>query len=251
MANEPNPASTSTAPAAATAAPPSQAAPAGPPASAQKPGFLPDAFWNAEAGAIKLDDFGKHYTELAEFHRRENERRAALPQKPEDYKFELPADFKLPEPFRREDFRLDEKDPRIPLVRAFAKKHGLSQEAVNELFAIDAQQKIDSYNAAVQFRAAQLKALGDNAQARIEAVSQWLTGLKTRGTLSAEEVDPLLADLKAMHPAPVVSLLEKLMQMVNGSVPGNQPAPLQQTTTPQQKSLAERIWPALAEKKAS
>lgn len=215
-------------------------APAPAPA-ATKPDFLPDTYWDATAGAINTDEFGKHYGEIAGAAQRWTEHeaaRSALPQKPEDYKL----DVKLPDTVKVPDgltLKVDDKDPRVPLLRAVAHQHGLSQDAVNALVALDAQMKIADHTAETARVAEENKKLGDKAPDRIAAVTNWAKGLKDRGEFTAAEYDELRVTAST---AAGVTLLEKIMAKAAGAVPGNQPP---REPAPEPKTWAQRMYPNL------
>lgn len=218
-------------------APPNPQAPPTPPSPpATKPTWLTDAHWDPTAGAIRLDEFGKHYGELATFHKTETEKRAALPAKPEDYKLEvkLPDTVKVPDGFQ---VKIDEKDPRVPILRNLAHKYGFHPDAVNALVALDAEQKIAAHNAEAERVAGEMKALGDKAKDRIAAVENWGKGLVSKGEITNEEYEEIRAIGAS---AAGVSLLEKLIAKANGKVPGagGDPPP-----PPQPKRLADVFYP--------
>jgi hypothetical protein len=212
----------------------------GAPAAPSRPDWLPEAHWDAKDG-IK-PEFGTHYAEIAKFHQTETEKAAALAaRKPEDIKIELklPETVKVPEGIKLE---INEKDPRVPVIREMAIKHGWTQEQVNDLVAFDAQQQIAAHAAEQARLADERKKLGANADDRIKAAASWIKGLGA----SADELNEIQV-LTAT--AAGVSLLEKLMTKANGAVPGAQvdpPAP-----RPEPKSHAERIWPNGFQKKVS
>jgi len=214
--------------------PPAPGTPLAPPAVA-RPEWLPESHWDATANTIK-PEFGTHYAELATFHKTETEKRAAIPAKPEDYKIEvvLPPEVKPPPGV---ELKIDEKDPRIPLVREFAHKFGLPQEAVSALVTLDAQMKIAQHQETEAFAAAELKKLGDNAKARTDAVDAWAKGLVGKNEITAEEYQEIRV---IGATAAGVSVLEKIMAKVNGVVPGHRPDP---PAPPQPKSWADRMWP--------
>src|SRR5262249_1108703 len=107
----------------------------------------------------------------------------------------------------------------IPAVRAFAHKHGLSQAAVSELVALDAQMQVQNYNAEVTRLAEENRKLGDKAEDRVKAVDDWVRAMKDRGGISANE---LAAVYSVASSAAGIELFEKLIARLNGSVPGHQ-----------------------------
>lgn len=225
---EPNPSPPAPAPAPAATEP-------APPVAATRPDYVPESFWDGDAKAVK-PEFGQHYSELATFKQQHDERIAALPQKPEDYRIEvkLPETVKVPDGL---ELKVDDKHPLAAPVRAFALKHQLPQDALNELIAMHAQGEIESHNAEVARIAAEDAKLGANAKERKAAVNTWLTGLKTNNKITAAEHEAMQA---YAVDAATVSALEKIIAIANGSVPasgGNAPTPPKPADVPM-----ERRW---------
>lgn len=104
----------------------------------------------------------------------EQSRKLTLPGKAEDYKLGLPKDFQAPQGI---EFQPNENDPILPQARAFALKHGLSQDAFHELVALDAASKIGSQQAIDNAKAAEVQKLGTNGVARKTAVDTWLKAM--------------------------------------------------------------------------
>lgn len=218
---------------AAPPAPPSGGSPQ--PLAPARPDFLPETYWDPQGG-IK-PEFGPHYTEVAAFHKTETEKQAALKaRKPDDIKLELklPDTVKVPEGM---SIKIDDKDPRIPVIRQLALDHGLDQEVVNKLVALDAQQKIEAHNAEVARVVAEDAKLGANGKTRKDAISSWI------GTLGMTADEAAELRLTGTTAAGVIAL-EKVMAKVNGTIPGAQPpAP---PPPPAPKTLAEKMWPQMA-----
>ena len=204
-----------------------------PPAGVMPEG-LPETFWDADARAVKLPDLIASYGEAATFKQQHDERIAALPKKPDEYKIEmkLPEGFKPPEGI---ELKVDEKDARIPLLRDFALKNQLSQEALSELVGLDAQYRVAQYQQEEAALQAEMAKLGENGPQRVTAVETFLKdGLK----LPAAEYDAMrgfLADASAF------AGLEKLIARATAQqVPGNTPPGNQQKPTTR---LADRFYP--------
>lgn len=196
------PEQTTPAPDPATAAPAGDVAAAPAPA---RPEWLPEAHWDGEKGSIKLDDFGKHYAEVAKVYGEHQARVAALPKDPAGYKLELPAEFKAPEGAQ---IKFDESDPRVAPLRELALKYELPQQAVSELLAIDAQNVIADAVAEQARVAEEMKKLGDKASERLSALQTALKPL-----LSATEY----AALRGMATdAAAIVAIEKLVQSAKG-----------------------------------
>jgi hypothetical protein len=199
-------------------------------------GSVPGEYLDARGGL--KPEFGTHYTEVANFHKTETERVAALKaRKPEDIKFEieLPDTVKVPEGVK---VQIDEKDPRLPLVRELALQHGWDQGTVNALATLDARMKIEAHNAEVTRIEAEDKKLGDKVKERKDAVSAWAKGLLDSKTITQDEYEEVRMTAAT---AAGVTLLEKLIAKSNGSVPGTgggqQPQP-----APEQKPMEQRWY---------
>lgn len=211
--------------------------PVTPPAVAivERPEYVPETYWDGETKAIK-PEFGTHYTELSTFHKTETEKAAALAaRKPEDIKFEikLPDTVKVPDGM---DLKINDNDPRVPILRELAVKRGLDQDTVNDLVALDAQMQITAHAADIARVAAADAKLGANANDRKAAVGNWLKGMKDRGELDAGEYEAVRI---YATDAETVTALEKIMAKAAGTVPGHQP---QNPATPPTQDHATRIW---------
>ncbi len=96
------------------------------------------------------------------------------PQKAEDYKLELPADFKMPAGV---EFKLDAANPALGQLRDVAHKHGLTQDAVNEIIGVYAGNEVGNQAAITTAKNAEIAKLGPTAPARVDAVTQWMAGM--------------------------------------------------------------------------
>src|SRR5262249_50451851 len=177
-----------------------------PPGASSRPDWLPEAHWDAASNSVRVDG-------LKDVFARDSAARAAkasLPATPDAYEISLPADFQLPPGSGIEAGQLgiNENDPRIPAVRAFAHQHGLRQAAVADLVAFDAQQQISAYNAETARLAAENQKLGANAEGRVKAVATWAEGMQERGEISRDE---LAAVMDIATTAAGVTFLERLI----------------------------------------
>ncbi len=195
------------------------AAPLAPPAAATRPEWLPEAHWDTAANSIK-PEFGTHYAEVSAFHKTQTEAQAALAaRKPEDIKIEvkLPETVKVPDGLQ---VQIDDKDPRVPVIREIAIKRGWDQDTVNDLVAMDAQMQIQAHTAEQARITAEDAKLGANVKERKAAVGNWLKGLMDRNEISAEEYE---ASKVYAIDAPAVTFLEKIIAKATGTVPGHTP----------------------------
>lgn len=205
------------------------------PAAVARPEWLPEPLWDPQANVIR-PEFGAHYTEVSAFHKTETEKQAALAaRKPEDIKFEvkLPETVKVPEGM---DLKINPDDPRVPVLREMAIKNGWTQDTVDALVALDAQQQIANHTAEQTRIAAEDAKLGANAKPRKDAVGNWLKGMKDRNELSAGEYEAVAI---YATDAATVSALEKIMAKATGTVPGHQP---DNNTKPAEVPMATRWY---------
>jgi hypothetical protein len=157
----------------AAGASPASTAPVAPAGQSAIPSGLPEEFWDATAGAVKFEDLGREIAGLRTIRAEREAMRAGVPEKPDGYAIALPADFKMPDGV---EFSVAEDDPVVPLVREFAHKHGLSQEALSELVAVKARADLAQGEQVKAMLGRQIEALGPNGANRINAVQDWLSG---------------------------------------------------------------------------
>jgi hypothetical protein len=161
------------------------------PTTASKPDWLPDdEFWDVDKGEVKGTDLGKRYNEMATRIAADDVRRGALPQNADAYKLELPADFKPPAGV---DFKLDTANPALGQLRAVAHKHGLTQDAVNELIGVYAGNEVGTQARVAAARTAEVGKLGATGPARVDAVTRFLDasglGALKSGLITAAHVE--------------------------------------------------------------
>lgn len=167
------------------------AAPAQPQASAARPDFLPENYWDAAKGAPKLDalynELTAKQTELARF----ESISAQAPAKAEDYKVALPKEFKAPEGVTIEiDEKAEEFKDLLAGARAWAHQNRLSQAQFEGQLGLFAQFLAGTQAKAVAARDAEMKAIGENAGARITAVEKFVTS-----ALPKEQAAAVLSNL--------------------------------------------------------
>lgn len=210
-------------PAAAPAVPPSPAPAPAP--IAIRPTWLPETHWDAQTNQFNLQAFQQDF-----------ESRALLAgRKPEDVKFSIkfPDTVKLPD-----DYKPTILEPYVAPLQQFALKHGLTNDALTELATLDAQVKLEQYNAETARLKAEEAKLGGNAPARKEAVLNWL---KASGLTPDESV----ALAMGMTSANAIVAFEKIIGKANGHVPASAGNGVAAPTSPPapQKSLAQRWYP--------
>jgi len=147
---------------------------------ASRPDYLPEKFWNSEEGAPNIEGMAKSYSELEKkFSQRASslkeelqaelmsERKEGVPESAEGYEFTAPEIPNMPEGW---DVQMQSDDPMLNWWRETAHQQGMSQEqfqdGINKYF--------DLHFGSLPDREGELKALGDNAQDRIDRVDMWL-----------------------------------------------------------------------------
>jgi hypothetical protein len=150
-------------------------------APAARPEGIPDSYWDAEKNSLKVDPVAlakdlKERDELKTFKAAEDVKALSRPQTPEAYKVELPADFKPPAGI---EFKFDMNDPLIAQARALAHAEGMSQDAFSKQLGLYAAAKVAEETQIATARSAEIAKLGSTASARVDAVTQWLSGVDT------------------------------------------------------------------------
>lgn len=204
-----------------------------------------ETFWDADAKSLKVDDLAKTFGELNAYKTEQDARLADLPQKPEDYKLEILADFAKTLP-KDVQIKFDDKDPAVAEVRALAHELKLPQAAVSRLLTIEAKRTIEretkQREAADKFFADERTKLGDNADTRLKAVDSYV-----RANFAADEY----AEAKVVATTEAgVRFLEKLIAKANGGqIPGSDDNG--GGDRPDVKPTAEVLYPSMFKQKAS
>lgn len=173
-----------------------------------RPDWAPETAWKPDTG-LDADAFGKHWNEkvlpVITRDAAEQSRRLSLPQKPEDYKLELPKDFKAPDGV---EFKLDPTKPEYGKLQAWAHKHGATPEAVSELTGVYAALQVAEHTSYKAAAAAEVAKLGSAGQTRVDAIATWMTGAL------GEDGKTFANILKQAPVASTVTLFEKIMRQM-------------------------------------
>lgn len=166
-----------------------------------------EADWDPAAG--KLKDEGKFAERIkadAAFVAAERSRKLTLPQTPEAYKNDLPADFKPPE---GSEFRIDEADPLIARYRALAHEAGLDQPTYSKGLGLIAALRVGEAAEMKAAYAAEVAKLGAAGPARVDAVVQWLNAY------GGADAAPLANMFKIAPVASTIKAIETIMARVS------------------------------------
>jgi hypothetical protein len=155
---------------------------------------------------VKINDVEYSESQVRDalaFKSEQDVRKQTLPQSPNGYKIELPADFKVPEGVR---FEFDKNDPGLARFQQLAHARGMDQQTFSDALGVYAANKIAEQQRLVPARAAELSKLGSAAEARIGAVETWL---KARIGTKANLIG---AQLRNFPVASMVEGFEEIMQ---------------------------------------
>lgn len=202
--------------------------------SDERPDFVPETFWNAEAGGVRVDELGKAYSQLqARFSQKNDalkaealaEARKDAPEKPDDYVIAVDKSL-VPPGYEVGDF-----DPASPLMaeaRGVLHRLGATQADMDTLV----KAYIGETFAKLPNLEAERAALGENAEERLTDVQRKLAAMVTaedeRGALL--QMTATASGVKALE-----TLLSRLGQSgVTGLPGGGAPAVM----TPAEMSAA-------------
>lgn len=171
------------------------------PNSATRPEFVPENFWDATKGEVKGNEFKTHLDTITARIAADDSRKLTLPQKPEDYKLELPQDFKLP---AGAEWEWDDKDPLLTEARKTAQELGIDQAGFSKLLALHVGTELGQSHRVKEAHDAEIAKLGATGSVRIDTVRTWAKAMV--GDDMAKALDGMLVTAK--H----VEAFEKLMQ---------------------------------------
>lgn len=132
-----------------------------------KPAYVPEKFWDKSNGKLNTGALLTSYTELEKAGRPLLERINKAPKAETDYKIELPKDLGLPDGV---EVKIEEDNPLLKTWRTLAHKAKLT----NEEFNAGVVEYVKGELATKPDRKREATALGENGEARIDAVDQWM-----------------------------------------------------------------------------
>jgi hypothetical protein len=187
------------APAASGDGAPAQAAP--------RPDYVPEAFWDGEKGAPKVEDAFRKLGELSALEKAHLDRKAAIPQKADEYEIAMPEGFKLPD-----GFEIDPENPAWASAREHALKAGWTKDEFKANAALYVQTQVAERQRLAKMEAEGLAkrdaALGPNAAQRVDALGVFFKTLANGDEKVAYQLSQTL-----FTPA-IVSVWEKVQQVV-------------------------------------
>lgn len=177
---------------------------------ATMPDGLPESFWDADSGQVKLDDLLGEYDSLNQFKTEQEARLANRPESADKYELALPEGFELPEGV---EFEFDADSDLAKLGRQLAYEMGYSQQDFIEKLVVPYVQEqsakaSEDATGAQEFLQEQKKALGAKADERINAVNAYL-----EKNLSEKQVQALQA---GAFTADAIEALETIIGLKSG-----------------------------------
>lgn len=171
-----------------------------------KPEAVPDKFWNAETGEVRVDDVLKSYAEMERYvgGKEEEYKEKFMTELEEDFNANKPEEYALPALPEgiSEDMVLD--NPLTEWWTNLATENGYSQEEYED----GINQYIDLMQGSQIDVEAEMNKLGENANDRVDAVNSWASSYFT-----PNEFETIQSTLGTS--ADGIEVLEKLMQNSN------------------------------------
>lgn len=148
----------------------------------QRPEYIPEKFWDAEKKAPRIEDLGKSYVELErKLHTRADDLKkqvkeefdrdlaAKRPQSADLYDLSLPKDLQVPKGY---ELIVHKDDPMVKYLKETAFELGLDNSQFQKALGAHAQAIFSRLPVFEE----EMQKLGENAQARIERVANWVKG---------------------------------------------------------------------------
>lgn len=139
---------------------------------------MPESFFDPTTGSVKEKEFAEHLNAQTARIAAEDSRKLALPQTPEAYKVELPADFKAPQGI---EFKFNDADPLLAQARGVMHDidHGKlsGQEAFSKLLGLYAGAQVNSEAEVQTARSAEMAKLGPTSTARVTAIETFFSAV--------------------------------------------------------------------------
>jgi hypothetical protein len=162
-----------------------------------RPDGLPDQYWD-EAKGVQFEPLIQQFNELTAVKAERDLAAAKRPAKPDDYKAELGADFKIPDELKTLKFEVegadgkrqqvelgamplaqlvDQSDPRIAALRGLAHESGWDQDTYSKVLGLGILHELQEAQKLNAFTAEQIAKLGANGPARIDALQGWFKAM--------------------------------------------------------------------------
>lgn len=172
---------------------------------------MPENYFDPEKG-VKGEDFRKDFDAMSTERAAEAVRRNSLPKTVEEFKYELPKDFKPPEGL---SFELKPDDPLVAQYRTLALEAGLDQEKFSKGLGLIAAVRLGEQVSLKKAYDGEVAKLGAAGPARVDAVTDWLKAV------GGADAAPLINVLRMAPVASTVIALETMIKKVTAQGGGN------------------------------
>jgi len=168
-----------------------------------RPDYIPEKFWNSDAGQVNMEEFSKAYTNLEKYvgGKKDELREVIINELSEEADSEKPESYELPKLPEGVNEEMLEANPMTDWWRQHCDENAYSQE----IFEEGINKYIDSYLGNMPDIETERGKLGENADARLEAVNSWASSF-----FSPEEYEAVASTLGAT--AEGVEALERMME---------------------------------------
>lgn len=182
----------------------------GPPTTTEpmeRPEFIPEKFWNE--GEINLEEFGRSYSNLEKYvgGKKDELREVIINELSEEADSEKPETYELPKLPEGVTEDMIESNSMAQWWKEHCDENAYSQEIYEE----GINKYIDSYQEQAPKLDREMEKLGENANARLDAVNSWASSF-----FSAEEYEVVATSLGST--AEGIEALERMMQTTVQSV---------------------------------
>lgn len=181
------------------------------PSTSQRPDYIPEAYWDADAGEAKIKELVKSLTDTQTALRNRadelkqeliKELNEGIPDEPGLYEVSMPE-------LDGKQVQMDIEDPLFDEFKVWAHKSGINQDKFNDLLKFQArwlQSKVPNIEA-------EIGKLGDKAKERIDSVTRFASSALDQGDWETFR--------GMMTTARSIEVMEKLMGAAKGKGPSS------------------------------
>ena len=169
----------------------------------ERPDFIPEKFWDASTGEINIEEFGKSYTNLEKYvgGKKDELREVIINELSEEADSERPESYELP----KLPEGVTEEMLADNTMAQWWKEHCDENAYSQEIYEQGINKYIDSYLDNAPNLDREMEKLGENANARLDAVNSWASSF-----FAPEEYEAIATTLGAT--AEGIEALERMMQ---------------------------------------
>jgi hypothetical protein len=176
---------------------------------AQRPDFIPEKFWDIDTGNINLEEFGKSYSNLEKYvgGKKDQLRQVVMDELALEAEESTPEFYELPPLPANITEEMIQANPMTDWWGKFCKENSYPQETYEE----GINKYVDSFVSNLPDIAKETELLGENAEARLDAVNSWASSF-----FPPEEYEAVATSLGAT--AQGIEALERIMETQRESI---------------------------------